>query len=293
VVDDDGDDNEASNSNDNPDADSGRFSHSSLILNLPQLGVVVSRKRLYASYHRERSIKVTPEVLGVSFSEMYSAQPGCTADVYMVADEAVIALERECRMMRMDADQDMFAGSSNPELQSICTGDFTRLEGWKLKAIKTGRCERTAHGAMEWRVPVALAVISQNDGYWGEVQTAIAPAVLPRHVIFDMVRERLVTVMEEWIMQGYPHPDAEPLNALAEHFPIPQLVVRGPNRLPLVDQKKMIGNGMHVVAVGTWIMHQMSMLTFVEEPGFYSEDLLSSSVSATPACQQSVAALRF
>jgi hypothetical protein len=239
------------------------YSHASLIFNLPQIGVMVSRRRLYARYHRNRSVNVTPEDIGVRFEDIYYAQARCTANVYMVADEAVIAMERSCRLLSVDAD--MTAGASSTELQCLSTGDFNRLEGWAIQAMKSGLCERTADGATEWHVRVALAVISQTDNYWGKIQTVGAPAVLPRHVIFDLVRQRAVTAMEEWILQGYQHPDAEALTELAEHFPIPQLFAQGRDRLQLADQKKLIGNGMHLATVGAWTMHQLSMTTFAPE----------------------------
>ncbi len=85
------------------------------------------------------------------------------------------------------------------------------------------------------------------------------PALLPRSIYFDLVRWRLICTLEEWLIHGYPHPDVPELADIArERFPCVALVQKDSStRLALKDQRKLLGNGMHVAQVGIFFLHSL------------------------------------
>ena len=237
-----------------------RYSHESEIFNLLQLGLKISRARLYAAYHWEgRVVRLT---LALEWEEFYFSSSCARPDIYFCADSETVAFEQRSRVSAMQQsvcdDEPGELDLVDVETLTLTNGDFDRLTGWDLKSKKHGLCE-VANGMKIWQVAMAVANVGQRSEYWGNIPTMHLPALLPRCVFFDMVRRRQITVMELWVAQGYPHPDIAELQPIAHHFPCPHLVSRKSKRpFDLVAQRRLIGNGMHVCAVGLWFLHQVS-----------------------------------
>ena len=148
----------------------------------------------------------------------------------------------------------------NPETSTLSNGDYNYLQGWFWAAERKGLYD-VDEGRRRWKVPMAIANTSQSDSYWNSIPTTYFPTSMPRAIHFDMVRDRQITLMETWLQQGVPHPDAPELSDLCkEHFPFDHLVGlrSGLNGLSLQEQKLLIGNSRHVAAVGAWFMYQIS-----------------------------------
>ena len=237
-----------------------RYYHESETFNLIQLGLRVSRLRLYAAYHWEP--RVARIALAIDWQGFYLSKSCARPDIYFCADDETIAFEQRARASAMRCvdqlgDNDLV----DIETLTLTNGDFERLLGWDLQSRRSGLYE-VVDGLKIWNVQMAIANVGQRSEYWGKIPTMHLPALLPRCVFFDLVRRRQISVTELWVAQGYPHPDVPELAHLAHHFPSPHLVSRkSSRRFDLTAQRKLIGNGMHVCAVGCWFLHQVSSHT--------------------------------
>ena len=66
------------------------------------------------------------------------------------------------------------------------------------------------NGQVQERMPIMLCNLAQNPGYWNQLDTKMAPALLRNSVLFDIKRGRLVEVYpEHFLVMGYPTPCSE------------------------------------------------------------------------------------
>ena len=117
---------------------------------------------------------------------------------------------------------------------------------------------------------MALANLQQNDDFWKSLPTEMFPSLLPRNVLFDLKRMRVVAVFEQWLCHGWPHTACQDASEIAHRFPCLALV-RSPSGtdgeatdfLTLEEQKELIGIGMHVAALSAWVLHNVAGSHFV------------------------------
>ncbi len=65
--------------------------------------------------------------------------------------------------------------------------------------------------------------------------------------------------MSHWLVQGFPHPFAIGISPeLASTFPCPLRLVDVKTGLDGKAQKVLMGNAMHVAAVGSWLLYNMA-----------------------------------
>ena len=62
-------------------------------------------------------------------------------------------------------------------------------------------------------------------GFYKKTGKNEVPALLPRGIYFDLVRERQLAVCEEWLCHVFPHPCIPDVaDVAAKHFPTAELV---------------------------------------------------------------------
>ena len=227
------------------------YLHNSCIFSSSDLGTWNKRGRLYAAYHMGGG-RVQVLQNDCRFEDHFK-RPMNTGAGYLVADEAMVKFELGQRLEAARVRRAAFDDSFKPEEAALSNGDFGRLEGWRLKAHKA----RLRDESGVWVVPMALGNVSQNDSYWGRLATVLFPSVLPRAVYYDFVRDRAITISEVWLSMGWPHPDYASLGEDTAFFPYPSLVsMTSQNRLSLNAQRALLGNGMHLAAIGSWYFYQ-------------------------------------
>ena len=92
-----------------------------------------------------------------------------------------------------------------------------RLEGWRTLAERNVLIQWSeADGEHFWSQDVDMCVVNvqQNDYYFKKLGTEVMPALMRKSLLWDLVRERAVSVAEGWLIQGVPHPDVVALDEL-------------------------------------------------------------------------------
>ena len=149
--------------------------------------------------------------------------------------------------------------SPSPEIM-LSTGDFGRLEGFRLRAEKTGLCVRgpNGDGQIGWSQSLALANVTQTESYFTDLSAVVMPALMRRSTLVDLVSNRMVWAAEHWIVQGFPHP-AFASEDCVTFFPGSTLVP-GPTRagdadvMPAAEQRQICGNAMHWAQISSWFL---------------------------------------
>ena len=140
-----------------------------------------------------------------------------------------------------------------------------RLESYRVEAVKQGIAAKLQSQGPQllWTEapPVALVNVRASASYSKSIAQRHAPALLTRSLLYDMRRDRIITIPELFLIQGQPHPHALPLDSSeVELFSFPiELFRQDPIGKPLVltlaAQRKLIGNAMHRQAVGCWLAY--------------------------------------
>ena len=230
------------------------FYHQSAIFSPIEVDVSVHRARLYAAYGSPKRLPWSQGAF--SFNSLYKKENNggdLDGSVYLVASEETIAHELNRRLSRPQAHSCRSAMVDNRQVASLASGDASRLDSWRLEAVRKG----LQKADLTWSVPMAIACISQDDEYYGGIATRVLPPQLPRSLFYDMVSERLLTVQEQWLAQHYAHPDTPGIEELALEFPFDAdlVTMMSETALPLREQQELIGNSMHGVQISMWVLH--------------------------------------
>ena len=131
---------------------------------------------------------------------------------------------------------------------------LARKENFQLKCIEFGLC---SSDASTWHRNGVVANCSDTaDGPWGHVFFRQHPTVCRSSRFYNVALDRPVLLQELWMVNGFPHPAAaQLLPATKTDFPFPSLVmhddVKGVGKLSDSEQRHLIGNCMHVAAIGS------------------------------------------
>ena len=139
--------------------------------------------------------------------------------------------------------------SSEPDvepLMALSGGESMRLVGFLELAKEKGLVQDGV-----WLVAAAVINISQSAKFCGQVDSETMPTLLTRSELFDMVSNRKLLVPELFLVQGYPHPEL----VRVVDVPFFPFVVSYLENLPVRHATKLLGNGMHLQAVGSMILH--------------------------------------
>ncbi len=102
---------------------------------------------------------------------------------------------------------------------------------------------------------VALIKLCQRAEHQKAIFTDVAPALLTATLLWDLRREVLVGPTSHWLIQGFPHPCVPSLAEFSRAFPCKADLVRVEVGLSGAIQKQLVGNSMHLAAVGAWTLH--------------------------------------
>ena len=106
-------------------------------------------------------------------------------------------------------------------------------------------------------VAAAVINISQSAKICSQADSETMPTLLTRSALFDMVSNRQLLVPKLFLVQGYPHPE------LVRDVDVPffPFLVSYLENLPVTHATKLLGNGMHLQAVGSMILHILANTT--------------------------------
>ena len=128
-----------------------------------------------------------------------------------------------------------------------------------MRAISMGLCTQSGENDNdeEWCAPHIIVDVTQNDSVRSScLQQRLAPALLKRSKLWELVSDCPIAVKTHWLIQGFVHPEAERLMpGQKSRFPFPSLVVRGGDALTLSEQRALTGNSMHLCVIGSFVAH--------------------------------------
>ena len=265
------------------DSGSGQciYAHKSKVFSTKQLGLQVSRKRLYAFYWR---MLRSQQQSVPTFEDNFFQPPFVNASVYMVAPKKVIADEAASRLA-LNKTSCQSAASSSLQIASLNSGDAQRMEAWESYLehhVYYTRDETKArdHAASKvWHATTKLCVgnISQDPEFYKYVGDVVYPAILPRSIYYDFYRSRVVTTLEMWLIHGWPHPGITSISDIADEWcPFPEALahttVEGPDTLSYREQRTLLGNGMHFQQIGVWFLQYLMTCDLSHEARLQSGD---------------------
>jgi hypothetical protein len=242
------------------------YTHKSLIFSPIDIGLAASRTRLYGFYDLSpEESHADPEL----FKSVFFQAPMIHGSAYFSAGADVIASELQERM-RANRNACSTASCDHAEIASLNLGDSIRLEAWILAAEKRQFFVREGGsvltGSRTWPSTTLMCVanISHNFEFYKTFGQLNMPSLLPRSVYYDLVRDRSLCVAEEWVAHGFPHPEIAEVADLAARFPCKHLLnkfdaggVPQPS-LDLPQQRKLLGNGMHLGQVSLWLLFNIA-----------------------------------
>ncbi len=148
--------------------------------------------------------------------------------------------------------------STRPPQETLTSGGFDRLDGYRIFAAKSGLCK---DGRFE--CAFALAKVCQNVEHTKALFTDFAPALLTNTCLWDLVEDVPVGVTAHWLIMGFPHPLAQGVSEeAARYFPCSASIVHVSSGLCGRSQRQLTGNAMHLAAVGSWVAYNLFMLRF-------------------------------
>ena len=148
--------------------------------------------------------------------------------------------------------------------RALLNGDWDRLDGFLHHAHRDGLCDADFRN---WSVKFGLANVAQEYHY-SPACYEVAPTLIRSSKLINIVTKDPVDMKALWLMQGFPHSEISAVpRHIAANFPFPSLVRTGGAtasssstgedkqrpQLSASDQMRLIGNGMQLAQVGTWI----------------------------------------
>ena len=116
---------------------------------------------------------------------------------------------------------------------------------------------------------MALCNITNNLSYSSSISTTRFPTLLQNTCLYDLIKQRALSLSECWVLQGFPHPERQEAEAdmCGVGFPFSSLVVSPAGNvdevLTMNQQRSVLGNGMHVAQVGAWVVYNVASVRFV------------------------------
>ncbi len=105
---------------------------------------------------------------------------------------------------------------------------------------------------------VCIIKVCQRAEYQKTIYTDIAPALLTATVLWDMIREAPCGPSVYWLIQGFAHPLIPGIAHNADSFPCASAVVHVQTGLGGRAQRALTGNSMHLAAIGSWTLFNLS-----------------------------------
>ena len=100
--------------------------------------------------------------------------------------------------------------------------------------------------------------VANGPGY-GTISTRSLPTLVRNSTSYDMMSDKPLLVACSWLAQGFPHPCLQ--DRCQQRHPFGQMLnddADGKAKLSINAQRGLIGNGMHIAAVGTWLLYTLA-----------------------------------
>ena len=226
-----------------------------------QLGIPSRRMRQYTAFHLFPFIRLDPTGPALSFIELFYKELACTAAVYL---DGIPAEYKELEQFAMASARKAGASGSDPTkvdpMEAMSPSDCARLDGFRIRAAKQKLVCTTDCGKQTWTCNFALANVSQRSEYYKAIDTNSAPILLTSSMLYDLVKAEPLVPSVLWLIQGFPHPMARGVCAsLKADFPRRDLVNPAEeSSLTWREQQTLMGNDMHLAAMGAWHVYSMS-----------------------------------
>ena len=206
-----------------------------------QIGFPVRRERRYTGFLQEASGTFS----GHLFEELFFVDLLLEADVYFVATNEMVKKHIIEQMERFDFvySEQVHGVEPHGELALSCA-DAGRLRGYD-----------DLHGAElmkdnQAKPNMMLCNLHQNADYFRSADRDIMPTLLTSSNLFDLVRRRQLVKEEILLIHAFPHPSG---GREAKVGPLPFDV----EDLSYKDVMHLVGNSMHVSAVGAGILYMI------------------------------------
>ncbi len=141
----------------------------------------------------------------------------------------------------------------------MSSGDFERLDGWKLLAERQGLYRDGKYIGLSG---VALVKVDQRAEFNKTIHTDVAPALLTNTHLWNLASDEPVVVASHWLVQGFAHPLVPAVAQQSTSFPIAASMLDVRTGLGARTQRQLMGNAMHVSAVGSWLLYNLSSIDF-------------------------------
>lgn len=157
---------------------------------------------------------------------------------------------------------------------TLCDGDKQRLDGHMMQAVKHNMCDDTFQ---KWFVRFAIVDVNNTEIYQGKAHTEIAPTLLTKSKLWNLVEDAGIPLSVHWLMQGFPHPMATTVPAaIRDRCPFPALLQQGTDSgtdmstsrgrasssaagekacLTLSQERRLVGNAMNIAQVSAVLLH--------------------------------------
>ena len=216
----------------------GRYEATAQVFSPTDLGVPAARLRKFARF----SLLPRCSTIDLPFADCFYRSRNVDLSVYM--DVAAVP---------QGADVEYTASR------------LAKKEAFQLKCIELGLCNSDAS---TWHQNGVVANCSDHaDGPWFNVAFRQHPTVCRSSRFFNLALDRQVLLQELWMVNGFPHPAAaQLLPATKNYLPPPSLVmhddVKGVGKLSESEQRHLIGNCMHVTAIGSVFLQHVACVAW-------------------------------
>ena len=171
---------------------------------------------------------------------------------------------REVFFRRLQASGSVyFVGGEDDHDKPVSASRMGHIEGYILSCMRKGLFSSAPEAGI-WHVPHAI-VNANNTDEWGSLSTEIFPTQMTGSELYCLVHDRRIHIRELYLAMGFPHPDVAEVGGESKWFPFPSLLE--PGKLRSAHHKHLIGNSMHVIAVGSWIAYTLGCMHGLGQTG--------------------------
>ena len=224
----------------------------SLIFDVYDLGYPCSRRRVYSRWDLMPFFNPRPSN---SFQELFFKKTQLNLDVFFVATEQdlLAELEKETKHSRDESRRcsTACASSTGVDWKNLLPGyQQGRVDQYMTACIREDLFDASRR---KWSVPCALIDVSQARDH--RIHSKTMPTMTQTSRFYEMVRDRPIATLEQWLVHGFPHPSVASLHPdLVGKFPLGDELLKD---LSLKQQRLLLGNSMHPAQVCAWFVFSL------------------------------------
>ena len=204
------------------------YSLMTMVVGPSDLGVPARRPRRYTSLKLGNIIDENTDKVAARFRMQAFRTPTSTCSIYL------------SRPVEADA-------------CFIPRGYEERLEGYLLNLATDAETQALLQDA-----DCALVSLNHNAEFTNNSMSVEYVATLTRgSLLYDLKSQRVLSLPEQWCIMGWPHSEIRILSdELRSTFPFES---RALGKCSAGKQRELLGNGMHMAVVGTWLAYTLSV----------------------------------